>query len=319
MNELISNLIAPDIAAAMSPIMEGLHAVADNTGVSLAPADPLAAGVPSVPTVEARLEALRIAITDQETPIGPPMRNRPIALKVFAMEPRLDSLEKLFTQVLALSTANQDQLTVLTAQQALGQQASQQLTAAQAAYELRLTANEAKATLTASATEANRLELVKNTAADALRDARLSQDATAIAAAKATADQARAEAATAQKKADEDAAAVLVAQAQAIAADAKATAAQQSVAALAAKFRSATVTVPGMVIGGSIDVVATWPAFADTAFVAIAEPAGLALLGLDATEVITARTANSATFRIKNVLGLAIATGGTLSVFAYRP
>ena len=29
--------------------------------------------------------------------------------------------------------------------------------------------------------------------------------------------------------------------------------------------------------------------------------------------------ASSATFRIKNVLGLTIASGGTLTVFAYRP
>lgn len=59
--------------------------------------------------------------------------------------------------------------------------------------------------------------------------------------------------------------------------------------------------------------------FPDASYVAIAEPAGLVLLGLDATEVTTARTAISTTFRIKNVPGLVIASGGTLSVFAYRP
>jgi hypothetical protein len=59
-------------------------------GVPTAPADPAGAGVPAVPSIDERLESLRIAITDQETPIGPPMRNRPIALKVFAIDARLE-------------------------------------------------------------------------------------------------------------------------------------------------------------------------------------------------------------------------------------
>jgi len=63
------------------------------TGATATAATPDGASVPAMPTVPEQLEALRLAITDQETPIGPPMRNRPIALKVFAMEAHLASLQ----------------------------------------------------------------------------------------------------------------------------------------------------------------------------------------------------------------------------------
>lgn len=322
-----------------------LLALAQTTGVPLT-ADPLASSAPQPLKVDERIAAVRVELLGTDTPEGEGlptdlaglrslirtmlgqqqmptgqwgMSHYRLAVRVAALE-NVQAAQQLVLDALAAGFSQQStQLQALTANLQLAQQTNQQLTAAQNAYDLRLAANDAKDALIASATEANRLELVKANAAAALREAQALKDAAAIAEAKALATQAKADAAAAQKTANEDAAAVLVAQAAATAAQTTATNAQAAVAALAAKFRSATVTVPSMLIGGSVDVVATFPAFADTAFVVIAEPAGLALLGLDATEVTTARTASSATFRIKNVLGLAIASGGTLSVFAYRP
>jgi hypothetical protein len=294
------------------------------TGAVAAVPDPLGSTLPEAPTVPQQINAAvsRLAgVTDYnavaDTKVG--MQNEALRLRLAALE-LVVSAQQAVVDALAKGYDKQSaQVQVLTAQLLLAQQNSQALQATQAAAELRLSAVEAKANLVASATEANRLDIISLKAADVLLQAQDSKDVAAIATAQATATQAKADAATAQKKADDDAAAVLVAQAQAKAAQDTATAAQQAVTALANRFRSAVVTVPSMVLGGSIDVVATFPAFADNAFVAIAEPAGLTLLGLDATEVTTARTATSATFRIKNVLGLAIAAGGTLTVFAYHP
>lgn len=302
-----------------------IQALQVNTGVMLPAApDPLGAGLPVMPTVQQQINASISKLAGvpdydlvADTKVG--MQNEALRLRLAALEQVVSAQQAVLQAQAAGFTQQSSQLQVLTGQLQLAQQNSQAVQAAQALAELRLAAVEAKATLIASATEANRLDIVKNNAADALRDAKLSNDATAIADAKATATQARTEAAAAQKLAADDAAALLVVQAQVKAAQDSATAAQAAVTALANRFRSATVTVPSMVLNGSIDVVVSFPAFADNAFVAIAEPAGLSLLGLDATEVTTARTASTATFRIKNVLGLAIAAGGTLTFFAYHP
>lgn len=303
-----------------------LNAVAANTSVTVAAADPLAASAPlplpvaqQINVAVSRLAGVLDFDAVADTKVG--MQNEALRLRLLALE-LVVSAQQAVQAALASGLDQQSaQLKVLNAQLLLAQQATQALQVSQTAAELRLTAAEAKATLTASATEANRLDIAKNAAADVLRDARATNDETAIAAAQATATQARTEAAAAQKKADDDAAAVLVVQAQAKAAQDTATAAQAAVATLANRFRSAVASVSGLAasLNATLDVVVTFPAFPDASYVAIAEPAGLTLLGLDATEVTTARTASSATFRIKNVLGLAIAAGGTLTFFAYRP
>jgi hypothetical protein len=248
------------------------------------------------------------------------MRNEMLlqALRAFIASQQAinEATQALLAVLLAGADRTSAQVAVLTGSMQLAQVAAVASEAKQAAAELRLTALEAKDVLIASATEANRLEIVKNTAADALRDARLSQDETAIAAAQATATQARADYATAQAKAEQQAAALLVVLGKADAAQATATAAQTAQAAFAARFRSVRFTLPQIPLAGTVDVVVPFAAFADNAFTAIAEPAGLTLLGLDATEVPTARTASTATFKIKNVLGLTIAAGGVLNFIA---
>lgn len=304
-----------------------LEALQLNTGVMLPAApDPLGAGLPVMPTVQQQINASISKLAGvpdydlvADTKVG--MQNEALRLRLAALEQVVSAQQAVLQAQAAGFTQQSTQLQVLTGQLQLAQQNSQAVQAAQTLAELRLAAVEAKATLIASATEANRLDIVKNNAADALRDAKLSNDATAIADAKATATQARTEAAAAQKLAADDAVALLVVQAQVKAAQDSATAAQAAVTTLANRFRSASAPVAALsgVLNATLDVVVTFPAFADTAYVAIAEPAGLTLLGLDATELTTARTASSATFRIKNVLGLAIAAGGTLTFFAYRP
>jgi hypothetical protein len=241
------------------------------------------------------------------------------AKRLDAHDVRLDTLEQLVTQLLVLSNASQEQQLVFAAQQHLATMASQQLATAQAAQDLRLAAVEAKATLTASATESNRLDILVLQANDVLLQARATQDETAIAKAQTTANQAVADAAKAQTTANQDAKDLLTVQGLAKAAQDTATAAQQSLATFAARFRSARVAVPKIDLGTSLDVVVQLsPAYADANYTAIAEPAGLALLGLDATEVPTARTASTVTFKIKNVLGLAIAAGGVLNFIAFH-
>jgi len=151
----------------------------------------------------------------QQMPSGQwPMSNHRSATRLNLLEPRVALLEQRLEQVAAGLEATDAEVEATVARLELLRAALATSDAQQATDAVRLLGVEAKATLTASATEANRLELAKNTAADALRDARLSQDATAIAAAQATATQARSEASLAQKKADDDAAALLVLQAQ---------------------------------------------------------------------------------------------------------
>lgn len=209
------------------------------------------------------------------------------------------------------------QVRVLTAQMQLAQTDNQALLAGQAADRLRLTALEAKDVLLLSATEANRLDIVAMQAEAQALEVRAAGDEVALATAQATANQARDAAAAAMQKAEANASALQAVQAKVDTAQAAATVAQQAQAAFAARFRTARVAVPSIAVGLTVDVVITWsPSFNDVNYTAIAEPAGLSLLGLDATELTSARTASSATFRIKNVSGLAVAAGGTLNIIA---
>jgi hypothetical protein len=305
-----------------------LARLADATGVSQAAPDPTQATAPLVPLPQQIIQAVNNGLSELA---GVPdygavastrtaMRNDVLLQNFRAFQSSQqtinDATQQLLTALLAGADRAGAQVAVLTGQMQLAQLAATASDAKQVAYGLRLDALETKAVLVASATEANRLDIVKLQAADALLQARATTDEAAIAAAQATANQARDAAALAQKKADDDAAAVLVAVAKADTAQATASAAQQAQAAFAARFRSARVTLPQIPLGGTIDVVVTFAAFADANFTALAEPAGLTLLGLDATEVPTARTASTVTFKIKNVLGLVIAAGGVLNFIA---
>ena len=77
MNGVIARQLAPLIA----PLATDLSVVKDVVGVA-----------PDAPTVDERLDAQRIAITGQQTPIGPGMQNRTSALRLNAVEPDLASL-----------------------------------------------------------------------------------------------------------------------------------------------------------------------------------------------------------------------------------
>jgi len=298
-----------------------VDALALNTGVSVpAPADPLGAGVPAVPTVDERLAALRMAITDQETPIGPPMRNRPIALKVFAHETRLDLLETLTQQLLNGASATDAEVKATVARLDLLRIALATSNAQQAADEVRLAAVEAKATLTASATEANRLDIIALKAADVLLQAQDAKDATAIAAAQATATQARSEAATAQKKAEDDAAAVLALQAQLATVQATANAAQVSAAAnataLAGKLDASAVqrfTTPTPQITVAVGAPATFnvvlpkPFATNQYLVFFTKASGAALLNVQLSDTAKLPGSFTATMQQTGLASLAVA------------
>ncbi len=244
------------------------------------------------------------------------------AVRALAAQVQAGQLVQVAQQALlsTLATSSDQQSTqvrVLTAQMQLAQTDNQALLAGQAADRLRLTALEAKDVLIASATEANRLDIVALQAEARALELRAAGDEAALAAAQATASQARELAAAAMKKAEDNATALQLVQAKADTAQTAATAAQQAQAAFAARFRTARVAVPAIGVGLTVDVVVAWsPAFADANYTAIAEPAGLTLLGLDATELTSARTSGTATFRIKNVANLAVAAGGTLNIIA---
>lgn len=159
---------------------------------------------------------IRTMLGQQQMPtgLGWPMSMNRSATRLNLLEPRVELLEQRLQQVAAGADATSAEVKATVARLELLRAAQAASDTRQAADEVRLAAVEAKATLTASATEVNRLDIVKLEAADVLLQARATNDAAAIAAAKAAADQARTEAATAQKKADDDAAALLVLQAQ---------------------------------------------------------------------------------------------------------
>jgi hypothetical protein len=237
-----------------------LALLSDATGVSRVAPDPTQQSAPLVPLPD-RIAALQGTDTDdaqglpadigglrslirtmlgqQQMPTGQwPMSMNRSATRLNLLEPRVALLEQLVQQYAAGATATDASIKDLTAKLGLLSAAQVASDARQTADEVRLAAVEAKATLTASATEANRLEIAKNAAADALRDARLSTDEALITAAQAVATQAKADAATAQKKADDDAAAVQALQTQLTAVQATANAAQAAAAANATALAS---------------------------------------------------------------------------------
>ena len=209
-------------------VATGLDQVSNDPDQSNAPLIPLPQQIAAVagtdtedadglPTTVGGLRSLiRTLMGQAQIPTGTtwPMSLNRSATRLNLLEPRVALLEQRLEQVADGLDATDAEVEATVARLELLRAALATSDAQQAADAVRLAAVEAKATLTASATEANRLEIAKNTAADALRDAHLSQDATAIAAAQATATQARAEASLAQKKAEYDAAALLVLQAQ---------------------------------------------------------------------------------------------------------
>lgn len=202
--------------------------------------------------------------------------------------------------------------------------------AAQQAQAAQLQFLDAKATLTAAATEANTLDIAKlqtrqaaDEAQQSLLAARLTTDEAAITLAQIAANtaqlaatQAQAKADAAQAKADTNATQTLAAKAAADAAQATASQAQAAVDKLAGRFRTVRVATPAVGVAGTMSVAITWPVpFADASYNAVAEFEGLAVLGL--TAVVTSRTATGCTVTSKNVLDLALLAGaGTLTITA---
>ena len=242
---------------------------------------------PIVPVNE-RLAALRVAITGQDSPppaAGWRMSNYRSASRLDALEPLVQQLTSAVLSLTDTNSALQGQLQVQLA-------AYQTLQASQAADQQHLVAVEAKATLTASATEANRLDIVALKAEDVALKTRATQDEAAIATAQATATQARTEAAAAQKKADEDAAALLVLQGQLTQAQAAVAANTASLATVAADVATRlpaaavqrfTISTPAVTLGTAVSTfnVVLPKAFTDNQYLVFFTPApGAALLNV---------------------------------------
>lgn len=175
---------------------------------------------------------LRTILGQSQVPTGAwPMSLNRSATRLNLLEPRVALLEQLVQEYTTGATATSQAVQLLTARLGLLAAAQAASDTRQAADEVRLAAVEAKATLTASATEANRLDIVALKAADVLLQTRATNDEAAIAAAQATATQARSEASRAQQKADDDAAGLLALQVQLTAVQATASAAQAAAAA----------------------------------------------------------------------------------------
>lgn len=135
---------------------------------------------------------------------------------------------------------------------------------------------------------------------------------------KAAAARAQATAEAAQAKADTATQAAATARDQAIAARDQAVAAGVAVTSLAARIKTGSVTVPQIGLGTTITVKLTWATpFPTAVYTAVPAAQGLALLGLSAD--VISQTAADVTIQIKNVLGLAIAAGGSVAVIAIAP
>ncbi|MDO7849222.1 hypothetical protein Q5H92_22855 [Hymenobacter sp. M29] len=174
-------------------------------------------------SVDARLEAQRIAITGQQTPIGPRMQNRNNALRLDFVESRMDSAEA----------------ALLTEQQAtrLQQQVIEQLTLGASATGAEVVALRARIELVRAAGVTTQAQLDANAAADALTVARVQQletqeaaDHLADAAVLAYEQQNDARVALLEARLTKDEAAIATAQAKVDAAEAHA---QQGIAAAA--------------------------------------------------------------------------------------
>jgi hypothetical protein len=322
-----------------------LALLSEATGVSQAAPDPTQQSAPLVPLPRqiAALQGIdsqdaeglptdigglrsliRTMLGQQQMPTGQwPMSMNRSATRLNLLEPRVSLLEQLVQQYAAGATATSQTVQQLTAQLGLLSAAQAAADARQTADEVRLAAVEAKATLTASATEANRLELIKNAAADALRDARLTNDEALIAAAQAVANQAKTDAATAQKKADDDAAAILALQSQLTTVQATANAAQAAAAAnataLAGKLDASavqrfTVATPAvsLVVGTPYAVPVTLPkAWANGNYlVFLTKASGSTLLNVSLSD--TAKTGTSFTLTMQTT-GLATVAVGASS------
>ncbi|MGI4864203.1 MAG: hypothetical protein ACRYFZ_09800 [Janthinobacterium lividum] len=252
----------------------------------------------------------------------PAMRNEQLRQRVAALEQVQATQQQFILQLVAGADVASKQMQALGAQLQLQQLAIGVLQTNQAADEVRLAAVEAKATLTASATEANRLDIIKLQAADVLLQAQDSKDATAIAATQATATQARAEAATAQKKADDDAAALLVLQGQLTTVQATANAAQQAAAAnataLAGKLDAAavqrfTITTPAvsLVVGTPYAVPVVLPkAWANGNYlVFFTKASGSTLLNVQLSDTAKTGTGFNTTMQTTGLATLAVGAG----------
>jgi hypothetical protein len=323
-----------------------LAQLAQATGLDQVPADPTQATAPFIP-LPAQIAALqgidtpdadglptdigglrtliRTMLGQPQMPTGTswPMSANRSATRLNLLEPRVALLEQLVQQYAAGATATDASVKELTARLSLLSAAQAAADARQTADEVRLAAVEAKATLTASATEANRLELIKNAAADALRDARLTNDEALIAAAQATATQAKADAATAQKLAADDAAALTALQGQLATVQATANAAQAAAAAnaiaLAGKLDASavqrfTVATPAvsLVVGTPYAVPVTLPkAWTNGNYlVFLTKASGSTLLNVSLSD--TAKTATGFTLTMQTT-GLATLAVGASS------
>lgn len=289
-----------------------------------ADAGPLDAALPEPPPIDNRIadvaDTLRISITGQQTPIGAGMQNRTIKVRTDALEARVALLEQLSQQLLTGAAATDAAVQSTVARLELVRAAGAAMELRVAADEVRLAAVEAKATLTASATEANRLDIAKNTAADLLRDARLSQDEAAITAAQTAANQARDAAVAAQKKADEDAAGLTALQQQLTQAQAAVAANTASLATLAADVAKKlpadavqrfTIPTPAvtLAVGTPTVVPVTLPkAFADANYLCFFTAAvGQALLNVKLSDTNKAPATFGLTMQQTGLASLAVA------------
>jgi hypothetical protein len=264
---------------------------------------------------------VHVILGQPQVPAGAwPMSLNRSATRLNLLEPRVALLEQLVQQYAAGASATSAAVQLLTDRLSLLSAAQVASDARQAADEVRLAAVEAKANLTASATEANRLEIAKNTAADLLRDARLSQDETAIAAAQATATQARSEASRAQQKADDDAAALQGLQTQLTAVQATANAAQTAAAAnataLAGKLDAASVqrfttATPALTVAvgvaSTFNVVLPKPFVTNQYLVFFTKASGSALLNVQLSDTAKLPGSFTGTMQQTGLASLAVA------------
>lgn len=264
---------------------------------------------------------VRVILGQPQVPTGAwPMSLSRSATRLNLLEPRVALLEQLVQQYAAGATATSAAVQLLTDRLSLLAATQTASDARQAADEVRLAAVEAKATLTASATEANRLDIVALKAADVLLQTRATNDEAAIAAAQASATQARSEASRAQQKADDDAAALLALQTQLSAVQATASAAQAAAAAnataLAGKLDAASVqrfTTPTPALTVAVGVAATFNVVLPKAFatnqylVFFTKASGAALLNVQLSDTAKLPGSFSGTMQQTGLASLAVA------------
>lgn len=304
----MNGIIAKLLADATAPLMTDLTLVKQQVGV--------APDAPTVPTVDARLLALRTDVTGQATLIGPRMTNRSSALRLDAFEAALALLD---SKVTTLTDALAAQYASLAPRLEIGEANTRLSLANDALNAAAAQSADAKAAAAISKAEAADAKAV---AARLVADAALAlaqADQVGTAEAKAAATTAQAAADKAQATASDAAALaaadkVAAAEARALAAEAKTTAlaAQATADKLAARFRGKLVATPAitLAVNGSTSVPVLWDTpFADANYEIELTPQGTSLLGVRLS--YTSKTAAGFSLLLTNLgaLSLAIAAG----------